>query len=290
MGTSSNKSKKNESDTKHAPFIPETCSDKIYNSIMRIEINAKKNIIGTGFFLKLHNNIFLITCYHVISNDLINSKNEIVLYYGKKEKEEKRIIKLDKNLRFIKSFENPIDISLIEITDEDNIPKNKFLLPDLNYKNGYEFYLNKFFYLAGYPNNGSLMYERCISSGKIIEIENYEFKHSLDARIGSSGSPICTRDGLNVIGIHSKGDKNEPINYGIFLGLIIDKLDIDIENEKEELFKKKNMQNENGDEKIDENKDYDSLIVNQFISSGILQEKKMKFILKIFMIFIKNMK
>ena len=239
---------------------------------MRIEINAKENIIGTGFFLKMHNNIFLITCYHVISNDLINSKKEIVLYYGKKEKEEKRIIKLDKNLRFIKSFENPIDITLIEIIDEDNIPKNKFLLPDLNYKNAYELYLNKFFYLAGYPNNGSLMYERCISSGKIIEIENYEFKHSLDARIGSSGSPICTRDGLNVIEIHSKGDKNEPINYGIFLGLIIDKLEIDIENEKEELFKiKKIIRNENADEKIDEIKEDEFVL---FVKEIIGKEKE----------------
>ena len=172
-----------------------------------------------------------------------------------KRKRKKRIIKLDKNIRFTKSFEDPINITLIQIIDEDDIPKNKFLFPDLNYKNGYELYQNHLFYIGGYRNSGSLMYERYISSGRIIEIENYEFKHSLDTGIGSSGSPICTRDSLAVIGMHMKGDKNKQINYGIFLGSIIDKLEIDIEtsNGKKELVKKnKIIQIENMSGKIDE--------------------------------------
>ena len=56
----------------------------------------------------------------------------------------------------------------------------------------------------------------------------------MDTRVGSSGSPICTRDfPNNVIGIHKNGSKKEPINYGIFLGFIIDKL------EKEKIISKK---------------------------------------------------
>ena len=177
---------------------------------------------------------FLITCNHIISNDLINSKKIIDIFFGKKEKEKKRNIILDKNMRFIESFEDPIDVALIEIIDEDNIPEKKFLYPDLNYKNGYKLYEKNFFFLAGYPNNSSLNYERCISSGKIIKVDNYEFTHSLDTRVGSSGSPICTRDfPNNVIGIHQNGSKEEPINYGIFLGFIIDKL------EKEKIISKK---------------------------------------------------
>ena len=89
-----------------------------------------------------------------------------------KEKEKKRNIILDKNIRFIESFEAPIDVALIEIVDEDNISEKKFLYPDLNYKMAIN-YMKKIFFLAGYPNNSSLNYERCISSGKIIKVDNY---------------------------------------------------------------------------------------------------------------------
>jgi len=89
---------------------------------------------------------FLITCNHIISNDLINSKKIIDIFFGKKEKEKKRNIILDKNMRFIESFEDPIDVALIEIIDEDNIPEKKFLYPDLNYKNGYKLYEKNFFF------------------------------------------------------------------------------------------------------------------------------------------------
>ena len=47
MGIHSHERAENESDTRHAPFIPESVSVKIYNSIMRIEIS---NQMGTGFF------------------------------------------------------------------------------------------------------------------------------------------------------------------------------------------------------------------------------------------------
>ena len=97
-------------------------------------------------------------------------------------------------------------------------------MPDLNYKNGYEIFKNKYIILAGYPKFESLLYERSISSGKITDINNCEFEHSLDTSKGSSGSPICSKDGLNVIGIHKQGDKYKPINYGTFLGIVLDKL------------------------------------------------------------------
>ena len=48
----------NEIDTKHAPYIPESATDTLYNSIVRIE---KKNLIGTGFFMKI-----IIIFYHII--------------------------------------------------------------------------------------------------------------------------------------------------------------------------------------------------------------------------------
>lgn len=100
-------------------------------------------------------------------------------------------------------------------------------MPDLNYKNGYEFYKDKNLYLAGYPYSEGNRRERSISSGKIksININNIGFTHSLDTRPGSSGSPICLIDNKCVIGIHRQGDKIKPINYGTFIGYIIDELE-----------------------------------------------------------------
>ena len=60
---------------------------------MRIEISNEK---GTGFFLKTNINDnsmkFSITCSHIISNDLINSKKKLIFFFGKKKKKKKEIL------------------------------------------------------------------------------------------------------------------------------------------------------------------------------------------------------
>ena len=230
----------NENDTKHATSIPESISDKLYNSIVRIE---KSNIKGTGFFIKIlikgklkH---FLFTCFHVIEKNDIDSKKEIDLYYGKKYNETKISIELDNKRRFISCFEGEKDVTAIEIIDKDKIPENKYLLADLSYKYGYDIYKNGKFLLAGYPRDPLYENERHISSGEIKEIYGFEFEHSLDTRDGSSGAPICLFENNKVIGIHKQGDKIKPINYGTFIGAIIDEL----ENEYKEIKSEKNMFN-----------------------------------------------
>jgi len=189
-----------ETATNHAAKIPESSSDKLYNSIIRIK-PCEEDISGTGFFLKLNikdkKQIFLVSCNHLITKDLVDKKKEIDIYFGKINNEIKKTIRLDKDQRYIRIFEIPIDIILIEIKKTDNIPKDKYLYPDLNYKNGYNLYESKDFYLAGYPANKN---ERCISSGKIKIISNFELEHTLDTGIGSSGSPICLSENLNVVG------------------------------------------------------------------------------------------
>jgi len=235
MGTSSNKKLVNEVDTDHGAQILESASDKLYNSIVRIEIEAEEgNMKGTGFFMKSKikgkQYKFLCTCYHVVSQQFVDSKNEISIYYGKKNNETKKIIKLDTNKRFIKCFEEPKDVCLIEIIKSDKIPEDKFLSPDLNYKNGFNEYEKEDFYLAGYPRvNNQFLGERHISSGKIKEIKGFEFAHTLDARRGSSGSPICLINNQNIIGIHKAGAESKHINYATFMGVILDDLEKDDE-------------------------------------------------------------
>ena len=266
MGTSSSKNKVikieekdnpkqgkriDQVDTKHATAIPESSSEKLYNSIVKINVylNEKDIRIGTGFFISpiINKKIryFLMTCHHVIKEEFVKKKKFITLYYGKSKEEKKFEIKLDRDKRYIKCFKKPLDVTLIEIIKEDEIREDKFLYPDLNYKNkmGYDFYVDKDFYLAGYPQNN----ERSVSSGKITKIlkEKVEFEHSLDAKGGNSGSPICLSNNLLVVGIHKEGDETEPINYGTFFGYILD----DLEREKEEKKEEKNDFNEIKQEK-----------------------------------------
>lgn len=89
-------------------------------------------------------------------------------------------------------------------------------------------------YLAGFPNVLNYEGEEHICSGYITEIKSFNFSHSLDTRKGSSGSPICLIDNQNVIGIHKAGDENKSINYGTFIGVVLDKL----ENENIKEYKK----------------------------------------------------
>ena len=222
----------NENDTNHAIYIPESISDKLYNSIVRIQ---KENEIGTGFFIKIFIKeklkYFLFTCFHVISKNDIDSKISIDIYFGKKNNETKRSIKLDNKERYISYFEGGKDVTVIEVLGKDKIPDNKYLLADLSYKYGYDIYKNGKFLLAGYPRDSICENERHISSGEIKNINGFEFEHSLHTGHGSSGSPICLFNNIQVIGIHKAGHKKDPINYGTFIGAIIDEL----QNENQEI-------------------------------------------------------
>ena len=121
MGTSSTKT--------NSEYIKESISEKIFNSRVKIKINSRgNNICESGFFVELNimnkNNYFLISCNNFISKEYINEEIEII--YGKKSQEKSEKIKLDKSERIIKFLKKPIDVTLIEILESDNIEKNIF--------------------------------------------------------------------------------------------------------------------------------------------------------------------
>ena len=65
-----------------------------------------------------------------------------------------------------------------------------------------------------------------VSSGQIKQVyNNYEFKHNLDTRTSTSGSPVCLISNRYVIGIHKTGDSKRYINKGTFIGIIFDELE-----------------------------------------------------------------
>ena len=121
-----------QADTKHATAIPESSSEKLYNSIVKINVDLKEKEFktGTGFFISpiINKKIryFLMTCQHVIMEEFVEKKKNISLYYGKRKEEKKIEIRLDRNKRYIKCFKEPLDVTLIEILDKDNIKKINF--------------------------------------------------------------------------------------------------------------------------------------------------------------------
>ena len=68
-------------------------------------------------------------------------------------------------------------------------------------------------------------------------LDNFEFEDNIDTYIGNSGSPICIANSnkLLVVGIHKEGNIIESINYGTFIGYILDILENEEKGKNEKL-------------------------------------------------------
>ena len=189
--------------------------------------------LASGFFIKLEKNkspfFCLMTNEHVISKKMIESKEDIEIYYDNQHK--KLNINLDTKKRFIKEFSYlKIDITIVEIISEDEVSNDYFLLPNLDYLNGYGQFINKNIFIPQFPKGGSLN----SSVGKIIEYNPilFDFSHSASTQEGSSGSPIFLEGSNLVLGIHKQANPLKIKNYGNFIGSIIDILKNEIKSEK----------------------------------------------------------
>ena len=201
--------------TGHKP-VPIEIIDKVKKSICKIIIKDKEKInYGSGFFMKIDNSKkYLITNHHNISSETINKDINLELYNLK-------MIKLNLYNHDIKYFPYPKDITIIEIKEQDEIYKDIELLEyDLNYKYGYQRYKNADVFTIGYPSGKNAS----CASGKIINIEDFEFDHSISTEKGSSGSPIILLNSntsiIPVIGIHKLADRLKKLNCGTFIGEI----------------------------------------------------------------------
>ena len=197
----------------------DTCLFEVSKSVCKIIYRKGDSILtrGSGFLMKLFKGIepfyCLMTNEHVISKEMIELKETIEIYYdnGNIRKE----IKIDTEERYIKDYKNlKIDALIIEILEKDNINEDYFLLPDLEYINGYENYINKEIYIPQYSEGGDLNYAK----GKIKEINNYEFSHLSNSKKNSSGNPIFINGSIKVIGISKQSVENNSENYGNFIG------------------------------------------------------------------------
>ena len=179
-------------------------------SICKISIG---NVYGNGFFMKISDSQkYLITNNHFISQDNINNNIEIEIYNHKK-------MKLNLDNRNIKYYPKPKDITTIEIKNNDSIYQDiEFLDCDLNYKEGYQNYKYSPIFSINYPNGESV-------SGKIIDINGFEFTYDISPDKIQFGSPIIIGD-INshlfkVIGIHKEINYSKQISTGTFFGEIL---------------------------------------------------------------------
>ena len=123
--------------------------NKVCKSICKITYNKMSaDYYGTGFFIRLYideKELFcLMTNEHVITRDIIESKEIIEVYYNYEEKVIK--IKLDKEKRSIK-YNKKMDIIIIEIIPDDKIEENYFLFPNYNNIND-KSYINQDIYIS----------------------------------------------------------------------------------------------------------------------------------------------
>ena len=198
---------------------------KLSKVICRIKLETQEGReTGTGFFLcfQIDFNWFycLITNDHVINNESINNNNIIYITF---EEIKAANIKLDRNKRYIKSFKDQnLDITVVEIIDDDNITKKYFLEPELDIPLNNNL-INNEIEVPQYIEEQNLKN----AEGKIKDIFNYELCHLANTKEGSSGSPIFLKNSNKVIGIHKAGIENRE-NFGDFIYPVINIIKEDI--------------------------------------------------------------
>ena len=100
----------------------------ISRAICKIKIETILGIIiGKGFLELFH---CLISNEHVIKKDIIYNNININIYYDNEFKNLN--IKLGNSKRYIKTFiDIDLDITVVELLDEDNVTKEYFIFPEL---------------------------------------------------------------------------------------------------------------------------------------------------------------
>ena len=204
----------------------ESNNKNISKSICKIKIETNsETILGIGCLLKIwiHQELyyFLISNEHTIKKDIINNNNIISLYFNG----ELITSNINNKKRYIKSFiDNGLDISVIEIINEDNISKDYFLWNE--YETDNNRLINSEIYI---PNisKGELVNIK----SKINKINKNEFIYLTNMENDLSGLPIFLENSINILGINKGNNKTE--NYCDFIYPVIDII-------KDDIYKRRN--------------------------------------------------
>ena len=117
----------------------------------------------------------------MVTKNLIDSKEKIVIYFDGQNKRSEII--LNENKRYIRDYRYiNLDVTIVEIIKEDDIEKEYFLLPyigDCNQLMNYKIYIVQF-------PEGNLSY----CKGELTDIDKFELTHNVSTLPSSSRSPI----------------------------------------------------------------------------------------------------
>ena len=184
---------------------------------------------GSGFFCKIpyteDNNHFmpvLITCYHVLTRELIKKGNiEIII-----DKEPKTISLVKRKIW----IDSEMDFTCIEIKEKEDDIDTFFNLDEnvINFNYTNDFYKNQKVLVYGI-NKNNLAYD----PGLIKQIKDYSFAYNANTYPGCSGGCIANYDNNCIIGIH-KGEiltgNNKAVNAGIFIKEVIRSILTNVKN------------------------------------------------------------
>ena len=192
---------------------------QVSKSLCKIIISQKE--LSSGFLIQLFKGkkkfYCLMTNEHAITKEMIKQKNYIIhIYYDSQSKYRK--IKLNPEERIIKDFRDiQIDVTIIEILPKDDISKDYFLLPLIDYMDNYNELINTEISIIQFPR-GEMKYSYGIIK-YLTQEPKYEFAHNAKTDKGSSGSPIFLKGTTKVIGIHKSGIKLKNANekFGDFI-------------------------------------------------------------------------
>ena len=115
----------------------DSCLMDVSKSVCKLKIKVNSEIkYGTGFLLRYPINGKYFNCLlsneHIIKEEFIKNKLTMNISYNYDNKS--ILIKLDENERYIRSFKDIcLDITLVEILNNDNISEDYFLFPQLDY-------------------------------------------------------------------------------------------------------------------------------------------------------------
>ena len=213
------------------------------------------NLKGTGTLLKLQKGkepfYCLLTCEHIITDELINNESEIEIRYNYISNGNTKYsilkLKLKENERFIRTYKYlGIDAAIVQIFPNKNEINEEFFFEnninnelDELVKDNYKELNKKTIHILQFPDGGDTL---SYSTGDFLEIYNInEFLHKASTHSGSSGSPILyfhNDKSLIIFGIHKGGSisekfkgkvktelkKGENLNYGNLIYPIIDSL------------------------------------------------------------------
>ena len=186
------------------------CDERKKNIVkFKFEFEEDSEIEGSGFLCKININNnpmpVLITCNHCINSDNYLNRYQYlhISYFLGKEKfhsfldlKSKRIIYENKD----------IDITIVEIKEEDNLDLFSFLENDNDINLNNPQLNDRKVYLLHYPfKKEDVHYSQGII--KYIRDNKYQFISKYSTELGSSGSPIIDYKTNLIIGMHQEGSK-----------------------------------------------------------------------------------